>query len=61
MGGVRAEIEHLLRESNIRNPGLLILFSQTHQCYCVGGTICSWVGNGCKNEMTWISFVTFIQ
>ena len=37
---VNAVIEHLLKESNVRNPGFAL--SQTLQCYCVvGNTICS--------------------
>ena len=45
MGAVHAEIEHLLKERNIRNPGR-ILFSQTLQCYCVGSSICLSGGGG---------------
>ena len=62
MGAVHAEIEHLLKERNIRNSGR-ILFSQTLQCYCVGSSICLSGGGGgvCAYEITWISYVTFIQ
>ena len=59
MGAVHAEIEHLLKESNIRNHGYFVFANI--QCYCVGNTLCSCGGSVCENEITWVSYVTFIQ
>ena len=59
MGAVHAEIEHLLKESNIRNPGYFV-FANTSMLF-VGSTLCSWGGSVCENEITWISYVTFSQ
>ena len=59
MDAGHAEIEHLFKESYIRNPGYFVL--QTLQCYCAGSTICSCGGSVCENEINLISCVTFIQ
>ena len=53
MGTVHAEIEHLLKESNIRNPDYFVFANTSvNQCYCVGSTICSCGGSVSENEIT---------
>ena len=51
MGAVHAEIKHLLKDSNVRNPGHFV-FANTSML--LGGSVC-------ENELTWICHVTFIQ
>ena len=38
MGAVKAEIEYLLKESNIRNPGYFV-FANNSMFVCVGSTV----------------------
>ena len=57
---MNAEIEHLLKESNIRNPGYFV-FANTSLLFRKYYSIWSWGGNVCKNEITWIPYVIFKQ
>ena len=62
MGAVHVEIEHLLNEDSIRNPGYFA-FANTLMLLCWKHytAVCSWGGSVCENEISWISYVTFIQ
>ena len=59
LGAVHAKIEHLLKESNIRNAGYFV-FANTSVLLCWKHYM--FMGRKClQNELTWISYVTFIQ
>ena len=50
MGAVHAEIEHLLKESNIRNPGYFV-FANTSMFFCVG----SWAEVFAKPKLPYLT------
>ena len=63
MGAIHAEIEHLLKESNIRNPGYF-LFANTSMFFNVIVLESLYVHGSkvfAKTKNKWISYVTFIQ
>ena len=59
LGAVNAEIEHLLKESYIRNPGYFVF---TNTSMLLRWKHYMFMGRKClQKEITWIPYVTFIQ